>query len=376
MLADGQALDCGALANRSPQREKYKTLAALACLAALLLPTTNIAQAQDYGTVFFIQGEPGPDGERGESRLDCTVEGCRLAMNLDVEGPLDVTGAEASLSCGDVEVEGEANVEDLVVMYLGISESVWMPECPPGYERAREGVPEHVTLCRRGRDEMVKVGDIWVDRYEASVWEAEDCSGTQYGVVDNWPRGRDVDFPYHGQFRVPFFACSVSDVLPSRFLTWFQAQAVCAASGKHLITNAEWQAAVIGTLDPDVSDGTGGTCSTSRVAGVRRTGLGEACRSYWGIEDMIGNAREWAGDWYGQGGDEDGGVQPVDYFQDLYWNVDAAEFQGEFATHFPSAGQRGGSHGESTRAGAFCLILYSAPSNRGPNVGFRCARGY
>ena len=336
------------------------------------LPFNAIAQAADFRAVFFVQGEQGPVGEDGETVVECDADGCELGHDLVIEGDLEASGATSS---GDLDA-AEASLGSVTTSFLSVSQSVWFPDCPPGYLRfGEEGVPEHVTLCRRGLDEMVRVGDIWVDRYEASVWESEDCSGTQFGGdIHNWDTIVDV-FPYNGQFTLPAFACSVSDVRPSRWLTWFQAQAACAASGKHLLTNAEWQAAVIGTYDPGTSVGMGGTCVTAEGA-YRATGEGGACRSFWWVEDMIGNLWEFTSDWYGQGDDGESDHQPPEFNGDGYWNVDAAEYQGEYATHFPPVGWRGGCYNNTSRAGAFALVLGYAPSHRGRDEGFRCARGY
>jgi hypothetical protein len=350
-------------------------------LILFIILATSAAQAQDYGTVFFIQGERGPSGDPGESAFACDDEGCRLGSGLTVTGDLTSSREECESTCGgDLLAGGDGYFETLEVGRLVVDQSIWLPECPPGYERVTDGVPEQVVLCRRGSDEMVKVGDIWVDRYEASVWQNPDCSGTQYGgVVDNWREvgGYDLrgSFPYHGQFTEPLYACSVAEVPPSRWITWFQAQAACAASGKHLITNAEWQAAVIGTVDPTTpSTGVGGTCNTAEGI-LRETGLGTACVSYWGVEDMIGNLWELTSDWYGQGGDEDDGEQSAEYFNDGFWNVDAAQYQGPYATHFPAMGWRGGCYNNTTRSGAFALALTQGPQ-QDRDAGFHCARSY
>lgn len=244
-------------------------------------------------------------------------------------------------------------------------------ECPTGYER--DWTEESFVLCRRGLDEMVKVGDFWVDRYESSVWSNADCTGAQYGgEVNNWS---DVEgtFPRNGQISSLLYACSVNDVFPSTHLTWFQAQAACAASGKHLITNAEWQVAVAGTQDPGASDGAGGTCNTGPGTSGRRTGLGALCRSIWGCEDMIGNEWEWTATLYGYGSSSDDGSQSAYYGNDYYWNVRAAEFPGPEGGHFPPAAVRGGSSAYGAGSGAFTTTLHVSPDNAN-NHGFRCAR--
>lgn len=340
------------------------------CFAASLLLTAAPAQAQD----FFLQGDCGPRGVRGDPELACVDDTCTLAANLSIDGELY---AEEITFSGDLEVGVEGTFETLAVDVLTVDRSVWLPECPRGYER--DWSVMDFVLCYHEevpgvRDEMVKVGDIWVDRYEASVWEHSSCSGTQYGIGADWTAG----FPYHGQFTIPLYACSVSGVTPAGVTTWFQAQAACTASGKRLMTNAEWQAAVIGTRDPGASDGFLGICRTDG-AGRRDTGDGGHCVSAWGAEDMIGHLWEWTSDWYGQGGDDDDGSQPEDYFGDGWWNVDRAQTQGLAGNtpDFPAAARRGGSWTSGTEAGAFALDLRVSPSFAGDGtVGFRCARGF
>ena len=329
-----------------------------------LVTPLGTAEAQ----LFILRGEDGEDC--ASSILEPDEDGTYvLAGDLRVEGNLEVT---ESGTFGTVTV----------------LQSVWLPECPPGYERDTR---RDIVLCTNGHDEMVKVGDFWVDRYEASVWADADCTT---GIREHVPYGSESTaytdaFPFHGQiynFEDQLFACSVSDVRPSRWLTWFQAQSACAASGKHLITNAEWQAAVVGTVDPRSITADVGACRTdAELSGPRPTGQAGAspggegsCISLWGAEDMIGNLIEWTADWYGQGGDSDDGFQPDEYFDDEYSNVDTAEGHGDIATSFPSAGLRGGSWENGTGAGAFSLDLTNSPAatNRNYRIGFRCARSF
>jgi len=232
----------------------------------LLTLVTPVGEAR--AELFVLQGE------RGDSALDCVGDTCTLAHNLVVEGDGTFTG--------DLDVAGTGTFDTLETNELTVTMSIWLPECPSGYERDPR---RDIVLCSNGRDEMVKVGDFWVDRYESSVWQNADCSGIQYGDTDDWATV-SVGFPYHGSFTVPLYACSVTGVTPSRYLTWFQAQSACAASGKRLLTNGEWQAAVAGTEDP-------GGCVVS-AGGPRATGAG-TCLSHWGVEDLIGNLWEWVG---------------------------------------------------------------------------------
>ena len=342
-----------------------------------LTVTTPGGSAEAF--VYLFPGEAGAAGEPGESPLDCDEAGCVLERNLTIVGDLSATEGDIA---GSVTSDGEADISSVVVETLSVTTRVDTPECPAGYVREEVDVPDHVVLCVRGLDEVVKVGDIWVDRYEASVWSRSDCSGTQFGDTDDWGIVSD-EFPYHGQFTTPLYACSVREVTPSRYLTWFQAQATCAASGKHLLSNAEWQAAVIGTYDRGASAVLAGPCLTGPGEWVRRTGNSGStpggalsCISYWGVDDMIGNLGEWTSDWYGQGADSVTGGQPPAFFGDGHWNVDEAASQGSYPTHFPAAGIRGGSGHEGETAGAFMLNLAFAPSHAERSLGFRCAMNY
>lgn len=261
--------------------------------------------------------------------------------------------------------------------------SVWLPECPNGYVRDMDR--EDIILCVRGRDEMVKVGDFWVDRYEASVWADADCTS---GVEDRVPYGSDAEnypetFPDSGSFTEPLYACSVRGVTPSRNLTWFQAQAACSASGKSLITNAEWQAAAAGTYDPPLPPRSG-ECHIMGGA-PRRAGNGTLCVSVWGTEDMIGNVGEWTSDWWQAGVDwlEGGDGRYAEAWPEGYrvdnadttWNLDgrAMVITSDFTNGLPAAAVRGGTMGQRAQAGAFALSVSLAPSNLDREIGFRCA---
>jgi formylglycine-generating enzyme required for sulfatase activity len=310
------------------------------------------AEAQ---TFFFVQGEAGP---AGEPPMTCDATTCALDRDLAIDGSF-------------------TNDE------LAVQTSYRFPECPEGY--VQDATVTDFVLCTDGADEMVKVGDFWVDRYEASVWENEDCTGTQYGDTDDWA-AVDATFPASGQYTVPLFACSVSGVTPAAYGSWFRAQAACVASGEHLITSAEWQQAVEGTADPGAVDGAGGVCVTQVGGWTRRaTGDGTACVSTWGAEDMIGNVIEYVADWY-QGGQDWVGVAfadgtgaepwPASYGDgaDRNWNLDGRAYQGGYRNALPAAAMRGGSLNQGEYSGAFELSLDHAPSEDNLVTGFRCAR--
>ena len=250
------------------------------------------------------------------------------------------------------------------------------PYCPDSYTRDLTLV--NSVLCRQGTDEIVRVGRkgsaFWIDRYEASIWDKEDGTGKQYGsMMDDYPSS----FPKNGQVisSKPLYALSVRSVIPSRFVTWFQANEACRASGKKLPSGSEWLSAARGTLDPGDSSGSGGACLTNANQ-PRNTGDGTKCVSDWGAEDMIGNLFEFTDEWHT-------GVASVfttsnwpgsDYGNDLIANLSSKVYVDANATisSAPSALVRGGDFRGKTDSGIFALNFNAAPSVSGFPQGFRC----
>lgn len=293
-------------------------------------------------------------------------------------------------------------------------------DCPAGYVRDTSDpmITTAMRLCVRtiasGRDEVVRVGSgasaFWIDRYEA--W-----------VVEVLPDGREngrftglTDFgalPRNGQWRTttqgtpPSFAWSRAGANPARYITWFQAQEACRASGKRLPTGDEWLTAAQGTTDRGDMPGTTGECRTGNGSGgpapgePRTTGLGSMnCVSAWGAQDMIGNLWEWTGEWYA-GAVENTAITQInldmgrvtgtgtvgpreaistwptnpghDYFGDGTSQVGGQVSNGIVqTTGLPSALVRGGDFQSGTRGGRFALHMGLAPSALGGNIGFRC----
>jgi formylglycine-generating enzyme required for sulfatase activity len=253
---------------------------------------------------------------------------------------------------------------------------------------------------------MVTVGDSCIDRYEASVWQNADCSGTRYGATttDDYPGS----FPDNGNYTIPVYACSLPAVVPSRMITWFQAQQACAASGKHLCTNEEWQAAAAGTYDPGSWPGAAGACGSTSPSsgkcntcstGPRNTGQAGSvaggpndCISMHGAEDMIGNLWEWVGSWSMEPGWNGSAstwntVGGTTYGSDGYWHGGVASsaaygssgsnmvWDGAAGARLPAAALRGGYWDGGTGAGAFAVNLSNGPSSWHDAIGFRCCLG-
>lgn len=128
------------------------------------------------------------------------------------------------------------------------------PPGPPGPQGGRgdrglpglpgaKGAPGFEADCNAGLapgDEMVRVGPICIDKYEASIWDAPVGGNKLDGAA------LDAACPDDGQARGTatcrsLYARSVAGESPARFVTYFQAQRALANSGKRLPTNAEWQ---------------------------------------------------------------------------------------------------------------------------------------
>ena len=244
-------------------------------------------------------------------------------------------------------------------------------------------------------DVMVKVGPICVDKYEASVWSEPRGNGVRF--PNSNPRF-PTTFPENGNWTVPLYATSKPGVSPSTFITWFQAQQACALSGKRLLTNAEWQMAAAGTPDPGLGGDGVTTCNTNTTGALetgKSDGSGRACVSNWGVSDMVGNVREWVGDWIqGPGGVSAGSVvgnwdpnshtrATSEYGNDYIGSINDAFHNNAPQTGggpsaainpFPAAIYRGGMWTSGDNAGVFKLMAQDAPSSMNNALGFRCAK--
>ncbi len=187
-------------------------------------------------------------------------------------------------------------------------------------------------------DIMVQVGDYCVDKYEATVWSSVLADGTQYGAsADDYPCSDDGSSCLPAG--TPIYALSLPGFAPSASITWFQASAACANSGKHLISNAEWQAAVAGT--PTGGYGSPPNCNVGLEAPTT-TGGGTSCLSAWGVENMVGSLWEMVAEW------EDGDTETV-------------------------MRVRGGSFNSPGEAGPTVMAADNTPTDFDSAIGFRCA---
>lgn len=239
-------------------------------------------------------------------------------------------------------------------------------DCPTGY--ARDATATTIVLCKKGPDEVVKVGTgataIWVDRYEASVWDGADATGTQFGANSaDYPS----TFPASGRWTAPLFAVAKVGAKPAANLTWFQANAACRASGKRLLVGSEWVAAAMGT--PETSP----QCNMGGNTTVLPAGGSPQCASAWGAQDMVGNLWEWTDEWYPGVGDASttGASSWPAGFGGSTANISSKVNDVGLTAGLPAGALRGGSS-RDPGAGAFALLLDSSPARTHPYLGFRC----
>jgi hypothetical protein len=182
------------------------------------------------------------------------------------------------------------------------------------------GAHGEVALARRCPRDSVPSSGLCVDRYEATVWDIPAArvdlickliAGTAVPSDLRGPGVRQVGFPgppfghatvpgtflAEGSYTTPLYAASLPGVLPSTYMSAYQAWAACGFSGKRLPTSSEWIAAATGTSrgtdDPDDCNTGGGTIAAGAAV---KTGSRSRCVSSVGAFDMVGNVSEWTMD--------------------------------------------------------------------------------
>lgn len=242
-----------------------------------------------------------------------------------------------------------------------------------------QGAPRPLTGCP---PDSVRVGPTCIDKYEASVWYVPSVltqliQKIRSGAVTKADFEADwVPAPVQvglAEGDLAAFGCtatgtdagcmniyvvSLAGVQPARAVTWFQAVAAARNSGKRLPTNAEWQAAALGT--PEES------CNTDSVAAIA-TGTSPGCVSHVGAWDMVGNLFEWVDAW----------VPRSEVFCPATWGAfsnDSQRLCGAEVTGGPGALLRGGFFFNGNFAGVHSVLGYYSPADTDISVGFRGAR--
>jgi formylglycine-generating enzyme required for sulfatase activity len=193
----------------------------------------------------------------------------------------------------------------------------------------------------------------------------------------------DAQCKFNGGGCTNLFAFSKAGVIPARTINYFIAAAACRNSGKRLPSNAEWQAAALGTPDPwpqnsDPQYDPAKLCNLNGPSATL-TGSRTQCRSDVGAFDMVGNVIEFVADW--------GPLATTG----ANWDVFLPGFGGDVSNMggapngkiygLPGTTLRGGSFapgsgGNGERAGVYAIDQNGAPNSIGDGTaaGFRCAR--
>ncbi len=102
----------------------------------------------------------------------------------------------------------------------------------------------------------------------------------------------------------PEFGWAVCPNCPVESVTWPEAQAFCQAVGGRLPTEAEWEYAARAFSDDAFVCGKDAQCLADDAwyaanSGQRMHAVEQKLPNFFDLYDMIGDAYEWTGDWYG-----------------------------------------------------------------------------
>ncbi len=246
----------------------------------------------------------------------CTVDSCNESTGEVVHEPVDGISCDDGNPCtvGDVcsngtctgqakdcsELDSECSVG---TCSPDSGECMQMPKpigtaCSDGICVGVECVPEG--NCP-GHPDMVLLpnGDGCIDRFESVLRNNQQCTGAAYGTeADDYPDGFYDDVSSESQ-QTQLFACQAGGVLPSRFLTWAQANVACQNMGKQLCSPEIWQISCSGTEGRNYPYGTeysADSCNGAEYAedsSIMNGGAASGCVTPDGVYDLSGNVAEW-----------------------------------------------------------------------------------
>jgi len=240
------------------------------------------------------------DGEVGDT-MDIKVE--------DGEGDAgyDDTADNSDVNCpSPCEVEGKRYCRDSTG-YIECKKLYTGEECPeeiftlcePGTE-CRNGLCDR-DECNEGETSCTSNNTISVCQKDSNGFLKYKEMPCNTGTVCNkklcCPVPDEVDIETNPP-QTPLYACSIASVLPSRFITYYQAKAVCLISGKRLCTEVEYISGCTGDNQkykyPYGTDWQMNICNDYIFSkDVSQTGKYPSCKSTYGTYDMSGNVEEW-----------------------------------------------------------------------------------
>ncbi len=162
---------------------------------------------------------------------------------------------------------------------------------------------------------------------------------------------------------------------PWKYITYTQAQQLCARAGKRLPTNEEWYKVALGQSDTN-------TCFSNTTSAL--TGASN-CVTSTGIHDVVGNVWEWMSDTTNNGTYKDRSLPSSGYVtlvdgEGVVLATDTnpdSNFGEDYAWVNPTGVQgiiRGGFYGSGDDGGIFSQNLAIPLNFSAVGVGFRCVR--
>jgi hypothetical protein len=171
---------------------------------------------------------------------------------------------------------------------------------------------------------------------------------------------------------------SESNQSPMTYVSYHQAQTMCAKRGLRLPTSAEWYAAALGTPDDAA------VCNMNSPS-VRTTGTNPDCMSLYETYDMLGNAWEWVSGEVVDGNIDDRALPPEGFIVAVDTNGFPTETGSSPAPQFNEdylwtgskgvyAMMRGGFYGSGSDGGLYALYARVEPSFGSIATGYRCVK--